>query len=257
MAQQFQLVSAVIAELQYRADIQGQDARHPPANLLRSFNDSAQKLRTKLTDMGYEWWLTLSAPAGLSIIAAATGETFSEESWPVDAARIYGVHVLTQANLWVPLQPISIQGIRDYQGNVNQIGFGGFAGASGVPRCFALRLAPFGAGSVETAGKIILVPLPTVARQFRIVYLPVFAPLGTTDTFNANESHIEWILWDMCVKVAARDNDMRGTAQVAFTERENLEKMFSKMALRTQMAAAMEPRRADMFEGFGGPTELP
>lgn len=256
MSQQFQLVSAILAELQYRADIQGQDDRHPPANLLRSFNDSAQKLRTKLTDMGFEYWLTYTAPQALGTTVQATGETFTEESWPIDAARIYGVHVLVQAGCWQPLKPITLQGIRDYQGNPGGFSFFG-SGASGIPQCFALRLAPFGAAAVETVGKIVLVPAPTVARQYRLIYLPVFAPLVTTDTFNALESHVEWILWDMCVKVAARDNDARGTAAIAMKERELLEETFSRMAQRTQMAASMEPRRADLFEGFGGYRELP
>lgn len=255
MSQQFQLVSAIIAELQYRADIQGQDSRHPPANLLRSFNDSAQKLRTKLTDMGFEWWLTFTAPQALSLTVQATGETFTEESWPIDCARIYGVHVLIQAGMWAPLKPITLQGMRDYQGGGNYLGF--FGGQSGTPQAFALRLAPFGAAAVETAGKIVLVPASTVARQFRLLYLPVFAPLVTTDTFNALESHVEWIIWDMAVKVAARDNDARGTAAIALKERELLEESFSRMAQRTQMAASMEPRRADLSENnYGGIREL-
>lgn len=256
MSQQFQLVSAIIAEAQYRFDIQGQDDRHPPANLLRSFNDSAQKFRTMITDMGFEWWLTFTAPQALSLTAQATGETFSEESWPIDAARIYGVHVLIQSNLWVPLMPIGIQGIRDYQGNVNALGFSGLSGSS-FPQAFALRRAPFGAAAVETAGSICIVPLPTVARQFRLVYLPVFAPLLTTDTFNAAESHVEWILWDMGIKIASRDNDAKGTYAVATREREKQEDIFSKMAMRTQLAGAMAPRNMDLFGGYNGPMELP
>jgi hypothetical protein len=63
----------------------------------------------------------------------------------------------------------------------------------------------------------------------------------------------------MVVKMAARDNDARETYKIAYTERAEIKEEFSKMALRTQMAAAMEPRRADFaeFGAYDGPRELP
>ncbi len=259
MTLQFKLVSAIIAEMQYRGDIEGQDDRHTPAALLRSFNDSAQKFRTKITDMGFEWFLELSTPAPLLTTAAATGETYTELPWPLNVARVFGIHVLLQPNVWVTLKPIGIQGIRDFQYNANSIGFGGFGGAQGMPVAFALQQAPFGLVAVETAGKIIIAPRPTQARPYRLVYLPVMTPLIATDTFNCQESHAEWIIWDMIVKSAARDNDARETYKIAYEERRGIEDMFSKMAMRTNMAGPFEPRRADFSEmsGYGGIRELP
>jgi hypothetical protein len=195
MTLQFQLVSEVIAEAQFRGDIQGQDDRYTAANLLRMFNDSAQKFRLMICNMGFTWFLEFTAPAALSTAAQATGETFSQQDWPLDCARIYGIHVLAQTGLWVPLKPIGIGGIRDYQVNQNALGFGGFGAAQGMPAAFALQKHPQGVAAAETVGKILLTPKPTVARSYRLLYLPVFTPLIATHTYNSQESHVEWIIW--------------------------------------------------------------
>lgn len=253
MTLQFNLVSEIIAEAAYRADILGQDDRHPPANQLRCFNDSAQKFRSMITDLGFEWFLKFTAAQNLSTNPQAANETFSEEDWPLEAARIYGVHVLMQSGFWKPLSPIGVQGIRDYQYSQNGLGY---MGSGEAPEVFALRLAPSGVGAVETVGKIAIAPLPRVARPFRLVYMPVFTKLATTDTYNGIESHVEWIIWDMVIKYSARDNNARETYGIAREERANVQDMFTKSAQRAQMVAAMSPRRADSFEGDYGPREL-
>ena len=115
MANQFRLVQSIIDDAVYRADVQGQDDRHPAANRLQFFNESAQQLRTRLTNLGYEWFLRRTATAQLPIVPALTGETYAEINWPSDTQRVYGIHVLFMPGLWLPLRPISISGIRDYQ----------------------------------------------------------------------------------------------------------------------------------------------
>jgi hypothetical protein len=244
MSNQFKLVSAIIADVRYQADIEGLDDRHPTANLLRSFNDSAQKLRTKLTDWGYDHFLVPTSTATLPIVPAATGETYAEIDWPKDAARIYQIHVQFETNLWLPLKPISLSGIRDYQQT-----YRGRLGVSQGPAAFALRQAPFGAAAVETVGKIMLVPVPQVARNYRMFYLPNWSDLGVNDTFNGHEGHIQWIVYDMVVKIAVRDNDSSATYGMAMQERANIEQMLAKSAPRTQSASSQEPRRDD-GEGY-------
>lgn len=240
MSAQFRIVSAILDEAKYRFDIQGQDDRHTPTDLLRSFNDSAQKLQTKVSNMGFDFFLTPTSTLTLPIVAAATGETYAEVDWPIDAARIYQFHVLFEQGLWLPLKPVTLSGIRDYQRSNSLIN-----GYSTGPVAFALRQAPFGVTSTETAGKIMLVPLPTVARSYRIFYLKHFTSMLSTDTFNGMENFVEWILWDMGVKIASRDNDAANTYQIAVTERDRVEQEIAVTAPRTQNAASYEPRRAD------------
>lgn len=257
MANQFRLVSSIIADAEYRADVQGQTDRHPAANKLRLFNESVQQLRTRLTNLGYEWWLYGTAPGALSTTAAATGETYSEENWPADAQRIYGVHVLFQTGLWIPLKPTSLSGIRDFQHARNPWATFGILGTE--PCAFALREAPLGVTTVETVGKIIIVPKPTVARQFRIFYLQNWTDVADTATFNGQAGHIEWIIWDMVIKLSARDNDSNETFKIATIERDRIERLLAAEAPRTQMAMSQEPRRADEY-GWGeydGPFAVP
>lgn len=242
MAAQFRLVSAILADAAYRADIEGQVDRHPAANQLRLFNESVQQLRLRMSNLGFEGFLKGTSPAALGITPVVTGETYSEENWPVDAANIYAVHVLFETGLWLPLKPISLAGIRDYQRQ-------GLRGATlsqrAAPAAFALREAPLGVATVETPGKIVLVPTPTVARQFRIFYLQNWADVADTATFNAQDGFIEWIIWDMVVKYSARDNDSNQTYKIAVIERERVEQELAKMIPRTQMGSSEEPRRAD------------
>lgn len=253
MAAQFQLASAIIAEARYRFDIQGQVDRHPDADLLRSLNNSIQKFRSKMCDWGFEYFLKPTVPASLSITAAQTGETYSEQDWPVDAARIYGVHVLYETGFWVPLKPISLSGIRDYQRFEG--GFHRMMGAPAGPCAFALRLAPFGATTVETVGKIIIVPKPRVARQYIVWYLENWTPIALASTFNGHEGWVEWILWDMGIKIATRD-EMPFMKANAEAEQEKMSQVLAKAAPRTQMACSEEPRRADSFDTDWGPREL-
>lgn len=257
MAAQFRLVSDIIADVRYRADIQGQDDRHPDANLLRFFNESAQQLRLELTNMGFEWFLKGTAPASLSTTAAATGETYSEESWPIDAARIYGLHVLVANDLWWPLSPGTLSDIRDHQRNGWRSPLWSNVG-SDCPRMFALREAPLGVVTVETAGKIIIAPRPTLTKQFRIFYLQNWADAASTDRYSGHEGFIEWIVWDMTVKVAARDNDTNKTYQIAVRERTEVLRRIAAAAPRTQQVSSQVPRRADGdYHDHGGPYALP
>lgn len=247
MASQFRVVSSILDDAAYRADIQGMLDRHPLANQLRLFNESVQQLRLRMSNLGFEGFLAGTSPTALSLTAAATGETYSEEIWPADACNIYAVHVLFETNLWIPLKPISLAGIRDYQ---RQGPLGVSLNVRAAPAAFALRQAPLGVVAVETAGKIIMVPLPTVARQFRIFYLQNWTDALSTDTFNGFDGFIEWIIWDMVVKYSARDNDSNQTYQIATLERARIELELGKMVPRTQMGSSEEPRRADDDDGY-------
>lgn len=240
MAGQFQLVSAIIADVRYQADIEGQTDRHPDASLLRLFNASAQQLRTKLATFGFDWVLTEAT--GTLSTTPPTNETFSELDWPLDAQRIYGIHVLVEAGRWLPLRPITIGGIRDYQGARQ---YAGLAGYQGTPAAFALKQAPLGVAAVETKGKILIVPLPQSALPYKLFYLPNWTPLTSSHTFNGHAGFTEWVMWDMVVKVAARDNDSNSTFAIAQRERDRIERLIASEAPNTQQAGPEVPRRAD------------
>jgi hypothetical protein len=242
MSAQFRLVSAIMDDILYRADIQGMTDRHPTANILRMVNESVQQLRVRKANLGFDGFLTGTTPAALSLTAPVTGETYTEENWPLDAANIYGVHVQVETDLWLPLKPISLAGIRDYQRPQSNYGL---VGRQGLPRAFALREAPIGITSTETVGKIVIVPKPTIARNFRIFYLKNAVDLASSDTFNGMAGDIEWIIWDVVAKISCRDNDSANTYQISIRERDRIEKVMAENVPRTQMGSSEEPRRAD------------
>jgi hypothetical protein len=255
MASQFRLVSAIINDVRIRADIEGQTDRHPDAQLIRWVNESIQMLRSLLTDMGFEYFLTATSPGDLSTTAAATGETYSEQDWPKDAARIYGVDVLASDGFWVKLRPISMSQIRHFQ--YAGYGYSGPGFAGDCPAAYALRLAPFGSTSTETVGKIAIVPLPRVSRKFRIWYLSNWEDLASSSTFNGHEGWVEWVVNDVCVKVATRDQE---PTDDFLRRRAELEMIFGKSAPRANSGGPITPVRADGDYAYGGewyPTEIP
>ncbi len=250
MAGQFQLVSAIMTRAARQADILGQDDRWTAAEQLSQFNASAGELRLRLSNLGFDWFLE-RATGTLSTSAAVAGETYSEIDWPVRAQRIYGIHVLFQADLWLPLHPTNISGLRDYQrhGHWAEYGLHGRE-----PAAFALKKAPFGAAAVETVGKIMIVPVPAVARSYVLWYLENFAPMASSETFNGHASFVEWIVQDMVVKYSEGDNNSNETHAIAFAERARLEELFAAEAPKTQLVSTQEPRRIDDdFCGWDGP----
>ncbi len=251
MAGQFQLVSAIMARAARQADILGQDDRWPAAEQLAQFNASAGEMRLRLSNLGFDWFLERTTGT-LSTTAAASGETYSEIDWPVRAQRIYGIDVQFQSDLWLPLRPTRVSGLRDYQRCRSlwpEFGIG-----DGEPRAFALKKAPFGALTTETVGKIMIVPLPRVARTYALWYLENFEPLASTTTFNGHASFVEWIVQDMVVKYSEGDNDSNETHAIAFAERARLEELFAAEAPKTQLVGTEAPRRMDDdLDDWGGP----
>jgi hypothetical protein len=157
--------------------------------------------------------------------------------------RIYRVDVLFQTGLWLPLRPVTTGGLRDYQlwhyfWDTHGLSHDG-------PCCFALRKAPFGAAAVETVGKIMIAPVPTVARSYTLFYLKNHSALASSDTFNGHASFIEWIVQDMVCKFSEGDNDSQQTFAIANNERDRLEKLFMAEAPKTQLVSADVPRRAE------------
>jgi hypothetical protein len=242
MSAQFELVSAIIAKARKRADVEGQDDRHPAADDITYFNESCGELRVRLTNLGFEWFLESTTAAALPTTAAATGETYAEVDWPLDAQRIYRFDVLFQTGLWLPLRAVTIGGLRDYQQFHN---FWDVAGIADGPCAFALRKAPFGSAAVETVGKLMVVPVPTTARLYKLWYLRNYAAMATTDTFNGHASFSAWIVQDMVIKYSERDNDSQATYGIAVQERARLENLLAQEAPKTQMSHADIPRRID------------
>ncbi len=258
MAGQFQLVSAIIARAARQADILGQDDRWTAAEQLSQFNASAGELRLRLSNLGFDWFLERSTTAALPTTPAVAGETYAKIDWPIRAQRIYAVRVQFQSDLWLPLKPTNIAGLDDYQRARGRSAWDDYGLPPGSPRAFALKRAPFGVTSVETAGEILITPIPRGALNYTLVYLENFAPMIATDTFNGHASFVEWIVQDMVCKYSEGDNNVNETFHIAQLERDRLEALFAAEAPKTQNTETRAPRRIDDDDDCGrGPYMIP
>lgn len=200
-----------IAQVEYLADIRGQvsasaQARHPEADVIVTCNDARRDLLVKLVRLGFSELLVATDPAALSLTAAATGEHYSVEESPEGAISVRGVDVL-QRGEWKTLRratheqrrTLTVQGRKDgYPSHWYELSAGSVNGDTFVP------------------GEIAIYPLPTVAAQHRIWYLPDIVPISEDDDlfFYADASWYSWHVARTAWLIAKiRDNDAKKRAE--------------------------------------------
>ena len=199
-------MSDIEGDIRYRFSISGVDARHSSTRIRQLWNVGWQELRELVAIHNDGSYLTPTPPATFASVsattAAATGEVYSEISWPLDAVGVYGVRVLTGTR-WYPLKRIPWAAYQDYQ-------YEGFletiTGRRG-PVAYIPRLIPSGVGSTETVGKIMILPVP-VSGSFRLWYLQAWAPLtADTDKFSGHAEFIEWNIHNVLLKMLSPDGN--------------------------------------------------
>lgn len=246
MTYQFKALSAVIDDIQYRGNLAGYDQRHPEATLKLLWNDSWQELREIVSFAEDGTFLQQTPPATFASVGATTavsGEDYAVVDWPVNAVAIFGVRVKTNER-WRPLKNLSAASLHDYQYD------GLFGSNARNPVGYILKTIPFGASATETAGKIMIVPVPT-AGSFSVWYLEAWAPLSTdAHVISGHAAWIEHSIWSTIVKARAADGQMDDTYQIAFKERDRVEERIVERARRLSEGMSQEPRdaRGDGYE---------
>lgn len=235
----------LVTDVTRRCDVDGYVARHSLASVRRLLIESYQRMRDWMTTAGSKRWIvgpiTLDATgAGIEHIDYACKLPMSVASTSHTYERPHIVEAQVGGR-WIELKPISLGEIRDYYS---------VGGAQHEPQAWTY---------VATAHE------PTAAASaFSLVIAPDFAPAGypvrvyvlgdvTVADSDATALYLdgpgfEWIIWDTVIKVASRDNDANGTAQIAFSER-------AKQEQQIKEAIAQESRnvhqRRDVFHGLG------
>jgi hypothetical protein len=243
---QFHTLAEIITQIQYRGNLDGYDQRHPAATLKILWNISWQELREMVSFLEDGTFLQQTTPAtfaSVSATTAATGEAYSVIDWPVNAAAIFGVRV-KQDDRWRALMPLPASALHDYQ-------YDGAVSGSRAPFGYILKTIPFAAGSTETPGKIMLVPVPN-SGSFSVWYLEAWAPLTTDgDKVSGHAAWVEWSIWNTVIKARAKDGQQDDTYRIAVDERERCRARIEQRANRLSEGLSMEPRdaRGDGYEG--------
>ena len=198
----------IITEVRELADIEDLDSRHSDAMLMRMFNRSMRRFRTKMTVAGFDYFLDATTPAALPTSASPSTEQFLEIDIPAGAVSIHGVDVLEGGTTWEPLEPISFAARRDYQRG------GWRSNRRSTPCAFTVRTVAEEDDDALTAGKLMLFPLDTRGQSYRIWFLPswVDVAFANWDTFlvYGHDLWFEWIERDIANRVYQRDNDSAG-----------------------------------------------
>lgn len=228
-------VTRIIGDVRYLADIEGQTARHPDADILKRVNASIRAFRGMVTARGAPYFLTSTTAATLAS-TQVSGEGYSEVPYPETAVQIHGVDVESSAGsgAWYPLQPISWGQRRN-----------AYTPGPGYPEYFAIRTIPVASGASTTAGAIALFPA-AASGQYKVWYLPDFTDLvlaAGTDVFLGLPDGHEWVLWNVVEDIAARDDDQHETYTIAREKKAAAELRLTEAIGRVQSAGPMVPRR--------------
>lgn len=232
-------LAELIARIRWRADVAAMTARHTDADLALEINKSWTALRTKVSDAGAGLYIKWSTPTAMTV-GAASGHSYGVCALPADCVRIYYFDVTVSAGRVVGLEQCSMVERNAY--------YDQWARVTGLPRFFCVF--DIGAESTTTvsAGSIALLPAPDQAYSYTIGYVPAWtniAAANTTYVFNGFDGWDEWVLLDVTVRIAMRDNDMQQTAALAMAEREKV--WLERVLPDTRVSRAGPIRRADTY----------
>lgn len=254
MSYQFRRLQDLEEDIRYRFSTAGVRNRHPPDRIRALINASWQRLRAIVSLADDGTFLQASDVLSLPTSAAVSGEVYAEIDWPLDAARIYGLRAqATSSSRWYPLKKIPWAAFHDYQFDALLEGWRRQPGA----RAYCSRTIPSGVETVETVGKIMIVPVPT-GGNYRLWYMQAWQPqIEDDDTFPGHEDWFEFVIYDVLIKMLGPDADSKKMYLQWAGERKEARSLIESTALRLSDGMALEPRDArhdgDDFEGFGGP----
>lgn len=252
---------ALEGDVQYRFSIGGVTLRHSPGTtgrIRQLINASWRETReiVALASDGEGTYLARGVPttflAAGATSPAVAGECYAELDWPTDAVGIGLVRCLVGTK-WYSLQRVSFTAINDYQTDPLFLGYNPTRG----PRIYASRLLPDGVGSTETAGKIMIAPVP-VSGSFCLWYLQQWADrTADADTIPGMANWIEHAILGACIKMSEPDSDSQKQAQIWMIERNRIEDQITARAQKMGGALPIEPRdaRGDGYDGdnpYGG-----
>lgn len=211
------VVGELIPRARFLADAAGMTLRHTDADLTTEFRSSWTALRDLVSEAGsgmFLRWDTATLAAGAFTGAVAGGATtFGALQLADDVERIIAIEAVISATDIRPLEPISIEQ-RQRSGDRMQI-------LSGAPTgffVFNVEERVLTSTTVSYGLVVGVVPIPDRAYVVNMAVLPG-GPQGVS-SIKCMAGWDDWLVWDLVVKLASRDNDMANTYAIALRERE-------------------------------------
>lgn len=239
---------ALEGDIVYRYSIVGLQNRHPTGvngRVRQLFNASwreTREIQAMALDAGF-FQRGASTPLPVAPPVAFPDECYVEVPYPTDAISV--VLVLVQkatGQRWVPLSPTTLPGLYDEQRSTT------FGTSRRMPRRYALQTLPDGVGQTETAGKVLLAPVPS-GGNYAIWYLQGWQDrTADTDTIPGAANHIEHAILGTLLKMCQPDSDSQKQAQIWMMERMRIQELVEARAQRMLDGMALEPRNA-RFDG--------
>lgn len=172
-------------------------------------NESIQDFRIELSNADVEFHLT--STAGTLTAGVVSGTAHGSMPLPDSAFAVYGLDLTVNGQI-VNVPPMSFSERNDHQSGTTK---------TGMPLGFHISAVGQENETAVGSGTILLSPAPDAAYAYRLYYLPVWADLDEDDdVFNTIGGGDRWVVWDVCVKVAARINDAKNQEAIASRERE-------------------------------------
>ncbi len=193
--------------------------RHTNTEINTMINESWQAMRELVSDNGHQFYLK---PAIATMTAGATSPyPFGTISMPSDCVRVFGLDVQASAADVRSLTPISFSERNEFVGTYGQ--------TTGVPCSFYIFSVGVESTTSVTPGTIAIFPPPAAGYQYTLWYLPSWTDI-TTDAwvFDGVAGWDDWVSWDCVLKLAATDNDMAATAQLALQMKADAESRLMK-----------------------------
>lgn len=172
-------------------------------------NESIQDLRLELSNSDIEYHMTVAT--GTLTAGVVSGTAHGRLDLPAEAFAVYGLDLTVDGAL-LNVPPMSFAERNDYQSGTTK---------TGVPAGFHIMNAGTESTTTVAAGSLILSPAPDSAYSYRLWYLPAWADLSDdTHVFNGLGGSDQYVIWDVCVKVAMRTNDAKNQEATATRERD-------------------------------------
>lgn len=192
------------ADVRYLGDLQGLTVRHDQPNVWRLINKAIQRFREKISAEGINHYLVSSS--GVLPVGPTAPYQFGVLDLSAvnpNVVRVYGVDVQVNG-FWVPLDGIEFSRRNDYQSYV------------GVQNAVPVAFANF------TTYKLAILPPALSAYPYIVWYLPVLPDLAAgIDTFDGVAGWEDWIVWEVVLKSANRDQYEKAYA-MGIAEQERL-----------------------------------
>lgn len=210
--------------------------RHDTTDANTYVNDSHRALLTLLTNRNFDFYLLETSQANLPTSRADTDEQYSVVDVPSGALAIKRVDVLSDGE-WHELEKRDWTQLRSECRSTQ-------SGAT-RPLVYAAKSQGAVSGAVFTVGKLALAPFSSNGK-FKLSYLPTWQNI-TNDThlfLYPDEFCAQWVVWDVVIKYAARDNNAKQRYAIALANKEKCEKEIGFFAPRVTATGPLTVTRS-------------